>query len=174
MILSSPLQTDRLILRELTPDDFDAIHEYCKDPATVRFQFWGPDTEADTRDFMESRLKEQQKKNRKIYTFAITLKDSGKLIGDITLWLEKNNTGTVGYDLNSSYWGNGYATEALKRMLLFGKDTFALKRFEADCDVLNLASRNVLEKCDFQIYKKRKRKVHGRMKDYFFFELLFS
>ena len=48
-----PLQTGRLVLRELTDSDFGAVHAYASDPEVVRYMPWGPNSEAETREFIE-------------------------------------------------------------------------------------------------------------------------
>jgi [ribosomal protein S5]-alanine N-acetyltransferase len=43
------LHTERLILREYDPDDFDAVHAYASDPRVATFVEWGPNQPEDTR-----------------------------------------------------------------------------------------------------------------------------
>ena len=47
------LATDRLLLRDFEPGDYEAVHAYAADIEVVRFMSWGPNTEVDTRDFLE-------------------------------------------------------------------------------------------------------------------------
>ena len=50
--------------------------------------------------------------------YAIVLKENGKVIGDITLeWSEEDNAHEIGYNINRSFWCNGYATEAVHGLL---------------------------------------------------------
>lgn len=53
----------------------------------------------------------------------------------------------VGYILKQSAWGQGYATEACKRMLRFAFEETALAEVVACTDPENTASQNVLRKC---------------------------
>ena len=46
------LRTERLLLREFTPDDLDDVHAYACDDATVRYMDWGPNTLEQTRVFL--------------------------------------------------------------------------------------------------------------------------
>src|SRR2546429_2423112 len=47
-------ETARLVLRELTDADLEAIQAYASDPAVVEFLPWGPNTEDDTRRFLSA------------------------------------------------------------------------------------------------------------------------
>src|SRR3989442_12251695 len=47
-------ETARLVLRELTDADLEAIQAYASDPAVVEFLPWGPNTEGDTRRFLSA------------------------------------------------------------------------------------------------------------------------
>lgn len=53
----------------------------------------------------------------------------------------------IGYILKKSAWGEGYATEACKRLLKFAFEESPLEEVVATIDAENTASRKVLEKC---------------------------
>lgn len=59
---------------------------------------------------------------------------------------EKYKRGEVWYKLHSAYWGRGFGTESLKRILDFGFGELNLHRIEAGCAVDNIGSIKVLEK----------------------------
>ena len=42
------LETERLVLREITERDFDAVHAYASDLEVVQYVPWGPNTESRT------------------------------------------------------------------------------------------------------------------------------
>ena len=79
--------------------------------------------------------------------FAIRLKETGRLIGIILYFEEKEDSCEIGYGIGSGYWGHGYATEAVKRFLEYlfsekGRHTVYASFFTG-----NDASRRVMEKC---------------------------
>ena len=49
--------------------------------------------------------------------FAIRLKETGRLIGIILYFDEKDGACEIGYGLGSAYWGRGYASEATRRFI---------------------------------------------------------
>ena len=79
--------------------------------------------------------------------FAIRLRESGRLIGIILYFDEKEDSCEIGYGIGSGFWNQGYATEAVRRFLdhLFrekGMNTVYASFFTG-----NDASRRVMEKC---------------------------
>lgn len=165
------IKTERLILRDFEPSDFDTIHEYGSDLEVVEFMDWGPNTVEDTQNFINRQLECQNQKDRKVFELAVTLKDSGVLIGGTGITIDVDG-GVLGYCFNKKYWGNGYATEVTKALMKWAEENFKINKFRATCDVLNEASRKVLEKCGFKIVKKVDNhvEVRGRWRNTYFLE----
>ena len=79
--------------------------------------------------------------------FAVRLKETGKLIGIINYFDEKEGSCEIGYGIGSRYWNQGYATEAIRRFLDY---LFSEKGFHtvyASFFTGNDASQRVMEKC---------------------------
>ena len=66
------LTTSRLLLREYTAGDFDAVHSFAADPRTLIFVEWGPNSEQDTRDFLDFATTTARATPRIGFTLAIT------------------------------------------------------------------------------------------------------
>ena len=80
-------------------------------------------------------------------TFAVTLRESGALIGAISLRIERDHErAELGYWIGVPYWGRGYATEAARATLDFGFDELGLNRVYARHMASNPASGRVMEK----------------------------
>ncbi len=79
--------------------------------------------------------------------FAIRLKETGRLIGILSLFDEKDGALEIGYGVGSDYWGHGYATEAVKRFLEYLFNERGCHTIYASCFTGNDASRRVMEKC---------------------------
>ena len=84
--------------------------------------------------------------------FAIRLKETGRLIGIILYSDEKEDACEIGYGLGSSFWGRGYATEAVRCFLdyLFREKGF--RTVYASFFTGNDASRRVMEKCGMRFH----------------------
>src|SRR5213078_4423876 len=83
------LQTQRLFLRDFTIDDLADVHAYASLAQTVRFMEWGPNTEDQTRDFLQRKLAAQEVTPRAEYELAIVLEETGQIIGGVGLRLNR-------------------------------------------------------------------------------------
>jgi RimJ/RimL family protein N-acetyltransferase len=82
-----------------------------------------------------------------LLNLAITLRKQNKVIGAIGFDLDlKNNNAELGYWLGRPYWGNGYATEAARRMLHYGFTELKFHRIHSCHLKRNPASGRVLQK----------------------------
>ena len=79
--------------------------------------------------------------------FAIRLKQTGRLIGIVLSFDEKDGCCEIGYGIGSKYWKNGYATEAVSRFLRYCFEERGMKKVCASFFSGNEASRRVMEKC---------------------------
>jgi len=75
------IRTERLVLREFEEADWRAAHSYGSNPEVVRYMDWGPNTEEDTKKFIQRTIASQKGQPRKTYTLAIVLKPENRLIG---------------------------------------------------------------------------------------------
>ena len=146
------LPTERLVLREFTKGDWQAVHEYASDPEVVCHVEWGPNTEKETRDFIKRAMASYREKPRCGYQFAVILKEEDRLIGACGLHVSNRDhrEAWIGYCFNRHYWGKGYATEAARRLVTFGFDELKLHRIFATCDPQNERSVRVLKKTRMQ------------------------
>jgi [ribosomal protein S5]-alanine N-acetyltransferase len=143
-----PIETERLLLREIRADDENAIHEYASDPEVVRLMIWGPNTREATQEFLARALQAQTKWPRNDVGLAIELKTERRMIGSIELRVQggKNLTADFGYVLGRKYWGHGYMTEGASAILNVAFKTLNLHRVWATCHAQNHASYRVMEK----------------------------
>lgn len=81
------------------------------------------------------------------YPLAIVQKRTAELVGTITLRVDKDNQkGELGYWIGRPFWGKGFATEAVKRMMLFGIEELELNKIWASALSRNIGSISVLQK----------------------------
>jgi RimJ/RimL family protein N-acetyltransferase len=151
------LETERLSLREIQPSDLDAIHEYASDPEVVKYMSFGPNTIEDSIDFLNRAISRQKEESRRIYTLAVILKETNKVIGSSGLHIISSIQAEIGYVFIKKYWGNGYATETAKALVNCGFNEFGLHRVFATCDPDNSVSVRVLEKVGM--------KLEGRLRE---------
>ncbi|MBP2831560.1 GNAT family N-acetyltransferase [Aquimarina sp. U1-2] len=155
------LPTSRLTLRLVIETDVDLIHELHLLPETDKFNTLGiPKDKKETKAIVDQWMVNHKKPKPYAYTYVIEKKDDQKFVGLMALTLrnEKFKSGEVWYKLHPKHWRNGYATEALLRLLEFAFVELKLHRIEAGCAVENIGSIRVLEKVGM-IREGRKRKV---------------
>lgn len=142
--------TDRLLLRPLTINDWEAAHEYAADPEVSLHQAWGPNTEEQTRGFVQHCVEENAElpQHRTAYHFAVVLQASQTFLGSCTLRVTdpELREAMIGYTLNRRYWNQGYTTEVARALLAFGFGELELHRILSWCTPENVGSWRVMEK----------------------------
>lgn len=142
------LETERLVLRDITSSDFEALHAYAACPENVKYMTWGPNSEQETKDFLEECERWQRSPARLHYDFAVVLRQDHKMIGSCGIYLNKEQTeGMLGWILHRDYWKRGYMPEAAQALLALGFEDLKLHRICATCDADNYGSWRVMEKC---------------------------
>ena len=76
-----PVETDRLILREFTVDDWLALHLYGSDPEVMKGLLLLPNSEEHSREVVNQFISYQHEEPRTRCELAITLASTGELIG---------------------------------------------------------------------------------------------
>ena len=92
--------------------------------------------------------------------FAIRLKETGRLIGIILYFDEKEDSCEIGYGIGSAFWNQGYATEAVRRFQEYLFREKGMRTVYASFFTGNDASRRVMEKCGmtFDRFSEKERK----------------
>jgi [ribosomal protein S5]-alanine N-acetyltransferase len=142
-MLDTELTTERLIVRHFHKEDFQDVYEYLSLEETYRFERGQPITLKEAKKF----CKEQSKGTM---FWAATLKESGKVIGQVTLNPDRPEIfkmWNLGYIFNPAYHGKGYATEAARAVVKYAFETLQVHRIVGHCSPDNAASWKVLEKC---------------------------
>ncbi len=97
----------------------------------------------------------------RMYEFAITDKQSGRLYGAIALSNHPQyKNGEMAYWIGEQYWGKGYGTEAAKAMIEFAFSEKNYHRVYARYFKSNPASGKIMEKCGMD--------YEGTLKDHVF------
>jgi RimJ/RimL family protein N-acetyltransferase len=103
----------------------------------------------DAEEFIERSQEKVLKQEFKTYMIF----HNKKMIGGIELRDFNEHSCELGYWLGKKYWGKGFATEAVGRLLELGFDELNLNEIYAAYKVGNEASKKVLEKSGFQFYR---------------------
>ena len=143
------LETERLILRPFNENDAADAFEYLHEPTVHCFACMKTETPEDARKAVLDRA------NNGEYCFAITLKDSGKVIGEIDAITEATapdeanaikDTFSPCWMLNSNYHSKGYAYEAAYAFFNYLFNEKGARRIYAYTEDYNVASQKLCEK----------------------------
>lgn len=106
------LETERLSLRRLTQDDFEALRLILQDPE-VMYAYEGAFSDTEVREWLDRQLARYEMWDFGLW--AVVLKESGQVIGQCGLtmqpWKDREVL-EIGYLFRRSCWHKGYATEA--------------------------------------------------------------
>ncbi|SCW44280.1 ribosomal-protein-alanine N-acetyltransferase [Paenibacillus tianmuensis] len=113
----------------------------------------------------------------KRYPFGIFLKETGELIGDISLFEVKRGPlqkCMLGYSLDQRHNGKGYMSEAVRLVVEFAFKEAGLHRIEAGASPRNAGSLRVLEKAGFRSegLARKNVKINGIWEDHQMYSLL--
>lgn len=146
------LETERLVLRQATPDDSAAIFTIFTDPKVTEFHNLDLFQELDEAiAVIEHRTKAFESGSG--IRWGIALKPNLKLIGSCGLTFCQGpdlNTAEIGYELISQRWRQGIMSEALSTILRYGFGTQKLDTVVARVMLDNIASKKLLEKLGFK------------------------
>jgi len=138
-----PIETERLILRKFNTDDFQAVHSYSSSVENTLYMLFGPNDEAATRSFIDMAIAHTSKSPITYYTYAVTLAETGELIGGCDLHVSGNEA-EIGWLLHRDHWKKGYGTELGFALIKFGFDELKLHRIVANCDAENTGSSRLM------------------------------
>jgi ribosomal-protein-alanine N-acetyltransferase len=137
-------------------DDVDVRHAYLSDDELFRHASWGPLTLDETTESVREAMDAARATPRRDYELAVTLRDTGEVVGQVTLKTDRyiprirQRTSELGYMLRRDRWGRGIATEAARILLDFAFGELGLHRVFAVVDEDNPASIRVVEKLGFR------------------------
>ena len=147
------LETERLLIRSFQPSDLESVFAYRNDPNVARYQGWDipyPREKALQWVTNPDVIVPTEPGGR--FKAALELKSTGEMIGDIGFMLNKHDArqAECGYSLSQTHWHQGYAAEAVKRLLSYLFDDLNLHRVTAVMDVDNLASWRLADRLGFR------------------------
>ena len=144
------IETERLLLRPFNEHDANDLYEYLNEPLVNCFACMKINTPDEAKSEAAKRSKQTE------YLFAIVLKDTGKVIGEIEAHPESSqpdeaenyvkDTFSPCWMLNPAYQGKGYAFEAAHAFFDYLFHQKGARRIYAYTEDYNLPSQNLCKK----------------------------
>lgn len=164
-VTSIVIETPRIRIRPWSLADLDDLYDYASVDGVGQMAGWEPHSNREE----SARILNMFLTGKR--TFALELKETGKVIGSFGLekYSEKvfgkdfdNLIGCeLGYVLGKEYWGNGYMPEVVRGIIDYCFHTLNFDFLTVGHFVTNSQSESVIKKCGFTYYCDNK--IHTRM-----------
>ncbi len=143
-------ETERLMIRPLTPDDAEMAFRWCGDPKVKTYMIYPLYHRVeDVRTWLENRDAE----NPDAYDEGIVLKSTGELIGSGGMcYHAERKAWEIGYNLRADQWGNGYVVEYLNALIEQIRKVRPVGAIDGVFAAENHKSRRVMEKLGMQYF----------------------
>ncbi len=144
------LETPRLVLRRFRPEDAAALAAYRSDSLVARYQGWTAPVPLVSAVRLVGEFADGSPDEPGWFQYAVELRADGSLVGDVGVDLHENlRQAELGFTLATERQGQGYATEAVRAVLVDLFERRGLHRVSAECDARNLGSAKLLQSLGF-------------------------
>jgi [ribosomal protein S5]-alanine N-acetyltransferase len=146
--MSVRLETERLVLRALRPDDAQVVARLAGRREIAHTTILIPHRYSVEQAQEWIAIHAGQQDGSKETAFGVTMKADGQFIGVVGLREidTEHSQAEMGFWIGVEWWGNGYAAEAAKTVIAYAFQELKLNRIYAHHMVRNPASGRVLEK----------------------------
>ncbi|WP_346916814.1 GNAT family N-acetyltransferase [Clostridium sp.] len=144
------IETERLVLKNISSDDRDFIFSQFSDDVVNRYLFDAePLTNVEGADeIIDFYI---QPEPRLQHRWIMVRKSDGVKMGTCGFhcWNHKECKVEIGYDLKEEFWGNGYMQEAIKEIITFAARNMNIKEISACISIDNKRSIRLAENLGF-------------------------
>ncbi|WP_254552139.1 GNAT family N-acetyltransferase [Kitasatospora sp. MMS16-BH015] len=138
-----------MTLTPLRSADWPAVHSWASLPEVCRHQAWGPNSEAQSREFVRRAVEARAADPQVRYPYLVRLgEQAGDPVGmaEVHVRSRAHRQGEITYALHPRAWGRGVGTATARALLTVAFGELGLHRVQATCDPRNLGSARVLAK----------------------------
>jgi ribosomal-protein-alanine N-acetyltransferase len=169
------LESDRLIFREFVRSDSEDLFFIRSNDQIMEFMDTDKHLSVLESEFLITQI-EESFRNQTGINWAIVEKSTNRLIGYFGFWriMKDHCRAEIGFALKSEFWGEGFMSESLKRLLDFGFKDFRIHSIEANINPANENSKLLLEKNGFkqEAYFRENYFFNGKFIDSIIYSLL--
>lgn len=140
------LETDRLLLRRMTQEDYGDLCEILQDPVAMT-AYEHAFSDAEVQEWLDRQLGRYEQHGFGLW--AAVRKDTGEMIGQIGITMQDYNgrqVPEIGYLFKRKYWHNGYATEGAIACKSFAFDVLGFSEIYSIIRDNNFASQRVAQR----------------------------
>jgi [ribosomal protein S5]-alanine N-acetyltransferase len=144
------IETNRLVLRQVTKDDAEDILKYLSDKNVMEHYGMEPFKSLD--DALDEIYWYQSIFEKKTgIRWGITLKGQERVIGSCGFLniVPQHYRSEIGFELSKDFWGQGIASEAVEVVIKYGFEQLNLQRIQALIEPPNISSQKLVERMGF-------------------------
>ena len=141
------LETDRLILRNVRPEDAAVMHDYRNNEICAQYQRGQTKDLAGIEEMVSKRTGDTLNDEANSLV-AVSLKETGEMVGEIMV-MPNDGCFTLGYTFSYKHHRRGYAFEAMTALTEFLHEAYPEMEFISFTDPENTPSRKLLEKLGY-------------------------
>ena len=137
------LETERLYLREMNQNDFDALCKILQDDKAM-YAYEGAFNDDEVKEWLDRQIARYEKWGFGLW--AVILKETDEMIGQCGLTMQpwkETEVLEIGYLFQRMYWHNGYAIEAASACKKYAFEILDAKEVCSIIRDTNTASQNV-------------------------------
>ncbi len=152
MLQKLNISSERLQIRNLINKDLYDFHFYRSNPEVTKYQGFDVFSVDQAAQFLLSQQDKLFGKAGEWVQYGIVLKETGKIIGDCAIKLQKVDPriAEIGITISHIYQQQGFGKEALLAIISFLFDNIKIHRIVETVDAENIASINLLKSIGFR------------------------
>lgn len=147
-------ETERLIIRPMSPEDADLIFELYNMPKFIKFiGNRHIRTLSDAENYIKNKFLPQFEKLG-FGNYLVILKEGNKKIGGVGIFEREGlDVVDIGFSVLEEFEGKGYVFEAAQKVKSIGMDEFGLKKISAITTKDNYSSQKLIERLGLKFQK---------------------
>jgi len=156
--MAYPLLTPRLSIEQLNLSDLDAFVSYRQDAEIARFQSWDTNYSAEQAlELIESQAGVVLPLQGQWLQLAVHEQISGELVGDLALHSQTDSQSVfeIGFTIAIKHQGNGFAREAVSKLMSFLFSEVGAQKIVANTDRRNSPSIRLLLNLGFEFHPSK-------------------
>jgi ribosomal-protein-alanine N-acetyltransferase len=162
------LESERLIFQQISTDDAPDIFELRTNEKVLRYSDRLPMKNMQEAMDMVKLISDTFDKNNGI-AWSMKSKETKRTVGHISFWRinKEHHRAEIGYAMFPEYWGKGFMTEAINKVIDYGFSEIKFHSIEANVNPNNLPSIKLLERAGFirEAYFKENYYFNGKFVD---------
>ena len=169
---TAELHTEHLVLRRYRPDDAEQLYEYLgRDPEMHKYSGWNPYATPEMAQMTVQRFIESYEDEHS-YSWVMDANGDDVVAGTIGAYDYEDGQIEVGFSVVRGWQRRGFATEALRKVLVYLTENEGISCVTAWCAAENTGSRKAMENAGMQHVSTEKNglAVEGRAYDKMIFE----